>query len=198
MKKGKLVYHDAQKCYCIRLTLISGVCISTSACSASGGTSVAGGCPGDPANVRCCTKPSCGKAAVDFNALNEEQMPISAATAGNCRWQNDCAGKSEAGLCPGPSRFRCCDSASNGWGGYSKPIEHYGGCQKVAIDGAKAAIKAWPGRVREVFCKRTCRDSSDHCDGKATDLMISDGSSVRFPCCFLLRIALTVGSRFQR
>ncbi|KAL8839751.1 MAG: hypothetical protein Q9170_001622 [Blastenia crenularia] len=41
----------------------SGVCLYTSDCSDGDGTSTAGFCPGDPADVKCCTKSSCGSGA---------------------------------------------------------------------------------------------------------------------------------------
>lgn len=48
-------------------------------------------------------------------------------------------------------------------------------------------VAAWKGRVREVYCTRDCEcgsdpDASDHCCGKATDLMCSDAGSVCPPC----------------
>jgi len=158
----------------------AGVCISTSSCSAAGGASVTGACPADPANIRCCTKAICTKSAQYLDLDQHDQLHVSLLAGGNCRWQSDCAGKSESGLCPGPDQFKCCDSASNGFGGYGDPKEHYGRCQQVAINGAKAIIRAWPKRVREVFCIRDCGsgDSSDHCNGKATDMMCSDGGGV--------------------
>ncbi|TFK38392.1 glycoside hydrolase family 24 protein [Crucibulum laeve] len=37
-----------------------GVCLATATCSAGGGTSTSGFCIGDPTDVKCCTKTSCG------------------------------------------------------------------------------------------------------------------------------------------
>ncbi|PFH49316.1 glycoside hydrolase family 24 protein [Amanita thiersii Skay4041] len=69
---------------------IPGVCLSTTTCSSGGGTSIAGFCPNDPTDVRCCVKTSCG-------------------SGGNCRWTSQCAsGNTVSGLCPGPSDFKCC------------------------------------------------------------------------------------------
>ncbi|KAH8841571.1 hypothetical protein ACKVWC_001422 [Pyricularia oryzae] len=44
------------------------------------------------------------------------------------------------------------------------------------IDGAGRIVEAWPGRIRRVYCARGCRcgEGSDHCCGKATDMMCSD------------------------
>lgn len=55
-----------------------------------------------------------------------------------------------------------------------------GACKKVAVDGAKAVIKAFPRRVREIGCTRdcSCPGTSDHCCGKAIDFMISDAGGV--------------------
>lgn len=65
-----------------------------------------------------------------------------------------------------------------------------GACKKVAVDGAKKVVAQFPGRVREIGCVRDCacgsNPSSDHCCGKATDLMCSDAGGVRhslLDCC---------------
>ncbi|KAM7213791.1 D-alanyl-D-alanine carboxypeptidase [Rhypophila decipiens] len=141
----------------------AGVCMTTSKCSADGGTTINGACPSDPDNVKCCTKASCN-------------------SGGNCRWKSDCAGTAASGFCPGPSQFKCCSSSATGFGGYSAPrIPSVGSCKKVAVDGAKKIVAAWPGRVREIGCVRDCSCSSgnsDHCCGKATDMMCSDGGGV--------------------
>ena len=76
-----------------------GVCVSTSSCSASGGTYITGACPGTPDDVKCCTKTSCG-------------------SGGNCRWTSQCSGTTVSNLCPGPASFKCCE-ASGGGGGHS-------------------------------------------------------------------------------
>ncbi|KAF2257897.1 hypothetical protein CC78DRAFT_563255 [Lojkania enalia] len=140
---------------------VAGVCVSTASCSSSGGVSISGACPSDPADVKCCSKPSCG------------------ASPGNCRWTSDCAASSLSNLCPGPSGFKCCQSSAQGFGGYSAPtIPAVGGCKQVSVDGAKKVVAAFPGRVREIGCTRACacnaNPTSDHCCGKAVDLMCSD------------------------
>ncbi|KFA67357.1 hypothetical protein S40285_07024 [Stachybotrys chlorohalonatus IBT 40285] len=138
---------------------LHGVCISTTECSAGGGTSITGACPADPAGIRCCSRASCG-------------------SGGNCRWNSDCAGTSSTGLCPGPSQFRCCSSSAQGWGGYAAPrIPAVGACRQVSVNGARAIVAAFPGAVREIGCIRDCAcpGSSDHCCGLATDMMIADG-----------------------
>lgn len=143
---------------------IAGVCISTSACSSAGGTTISGACPSDPSNIKCCSKPKCGTAA-----------------AGNCRWKSDCAGSVVANLCPGPSQMMCCSSNAGGFGGYGAPtIPAVGACKKSAVDGAKKIVAAFPGRIREIGCVRACAcpGSSDHCCGLATDLMCADGGGV--------------------
>ncbi|EAU80493.1 hypothetical protein CC1G_11848 [Coprinopsis cinerea okayama7 len=69
-----------------------GICITTSDCSAGGGTSHVGFCPRDPAHVRCCTK-KCNR------------------DVGTCRFTNTCTVPGSyvlTGLCPGPASFRCC------------------------------------------------------------------------------------------
>ncbi|KEZ39366.1 hypothetical protein SAPIO_CDS10065 [Scedosporium apiospermum] len=117
---------------CIGSGGAAGVCITTSACSAAGGTSITGACPSDPSNVRCCTKPSCS------NGSN-----------GNCRWQSDCAGSTVANQCPGPAQMKCCSSKATGFGGYSRPglPAASNACKAVSVNGAKKILDAWPGRV---------------------------------------------------
>lgn len=156
-----------------------GVCLSTSDCDASGGTTIDGACPSDPADVKCCSKPAC--------------------SVGNCRWQSDCAGSTVTGECPGPTDFQCCDSSDNGYGGYDDPdFPEVGACLSVSVAGAETIVEAWPGRVREIFCTRDCtcggsepEDSSDHCCGGAVDLMISDagGVSSMIPSTSILIVA---------
>lgn len=77
-----------------------GVCIATAQCSSASGTSSVGFCPHDPADIKCCTKPSCG-------------------VGGHCDWTSACKGTTKAGLCPGPADFKCCLPASTGSGAHS-------------------------------------------------------------------------------
>ena len=142
----------------------AGVCLTTSACSKAGGTAISGACPRDPANVKCCTKPTCGTGG-----------------SGNCRWTSDCAGSSTSGQCPGPGQMKCCNKPALGWGGYKAPkYPAVGACKAVSVSSAKKIVKAFPGRVREIGCKRNCAkgSTSDHCNGMAVDLMIADGGGV--------------------
>ncbi|KAL0944968.1 D-alanyl-D-alanine carboxypeptidase [Colletotrichum truncatum] len=140
----------------------AGVCVLSSTCESGGGTTINGACPADAANVKCCSKSSCG-------------------SGGNCRWASDCAGTSASNQCPGPAQFKCCSSTAGGFGGYGAPtIPPVGACKAVAVDGAKKIVAAFPGRVREIGCVRDCAcpGTSDHCCGKATDMMCSDAGGV--------------------
>lgn len=108
-----------------------------------------------PSKIRCCTKAPCSG-------------------GDGCRWKSDCAGTSLTGRCPGPTQFQCCTSSATGFGGYGSPsIPAVGACRSVAVAGARAIVNAFPGRVREVFCIRNCAcpGTSDHCCGKATDMV---------------------------
>jgi hypothetical protein len=79
--------------------------------------------------------------------------------------------------------MKCCLNSAEGFGGYSDPkIPPVGACKRVAVDGAKKIVEQFPGRVRQVYCIRDCKPGdrpSDHCDGKATDMMCSDAGGVR-------------------
>ncbi|KAI1040151.1 hypothetical protein LB505_012357 [Fusarium chuoi] len=73
--------------------------------------------------------------------------------------------------------MKCCSSAATGFGGYSAPtIPAVGACKQVSVNAAKAVVNQFPGRIREIGCKRdcSCPGSSDHCCGLATDFMCSD------------------------
>ncbi|KAK1776091.1 hypothetical protein QBC45DRAFT_444629 [Copromyces sp. CBS 386.78] len=147
---------------CIGSGGAAGVCITSADCSSNGGTSISGACPADAADIKCCTKSSCG-------------------SGGNCRWQSDCAGSSSSGFCPGPSEMKCCSSTATGFGGYSTPTyPAVGSCKQVSVTGAQTVVAAFPGRVREIYCIRDCEAgaTSDHCTGKAIDFMCSDAGGV--------------------
>ena len=56
-----------------------------------------------------------------------------------------------------------------------------GVCEAVSVAGAEAVVESWPGRIREIQCYRPpelCDTPSDHCNGMAVDLMISDETGV--------------------
>lgn len=137
-----------------------GVCIQTSDCIQAGGSYISNACPGAPNNTKCCTKTSCGMG-----------------NKGNCRFTSSCAsGITETNKCPGPSNFKCCMPADGGFPTPDLPST-CSGCKRVAIDGAKAIVDAFPGKVMQIGCIRKCDDpsSSDHCTGMATDMMVADG-----------------------
>ena len=75
----------------------SGVCISTSSCSGSGGSSQAGHCPG-PIDIQCCTYGTCSVSGV----------------SGTCQETSTCSGTKTPGHCPGPSNIQCCTHGSSG------------------------------------------------------------------------------------
>ena len=130
-------------------------------------------CPNLPEDIKCCTKPACG-----------------ASNAGNCRLTSSCdSGITETNKCPGPDSFKCCmpSSSSGGDDGYPTPTfpSSSSGCKSVAIAGAKTIVEQFPGKVKEIGCIRDCGsgETSDHCVGMATDLMVGEGG-VGFPFLF--------------
>ena len=164
----------------------AGVCLKTSDCSKDGGESIKGACAKDPDDVRCCTKATCtdNSKRDEIVAGGLPRHLARAAFSGNCRWSSDCAGKTQNSLCPGPGEFKCCDSNKEGFGGYGDTNDNWkGGCKAKAIKGAELIVKEFGSRVRAVGCLRDCAagDSSDHCDGMATDLMCSDETEVSVP-----------------
>ncbi|KAL8880182.1 MAG: hypothetical protein Q9198_002356 [Flavoplaca austrocitrina] len=142
-----------------------GVCISTADCTSDGGTHIQNACSDLPADIRCCTKTSCG-------------------SGGNCRFSNTCAsGNTLTGLCPGPTEFKCCLPGGSG-GGTSFPpprIPPVGACKSTAVSAAQKTVAALPGKVREIFCIRDCAcpGTSEHCCGLANDFMCTSGGGVR-------------------
>ncbi len=80
-----------------------GICIASTSCSSSGGTSSSQpDCPNDPEDIKCCTK-GCG-------------------TGGTCMFSSSCTGgTSTANLCPGPANFQCCTPSAGGGGGAPPP-----------------------------------------------------------------------------
>jgi hypothetical protein len=158
-----------------------GVCLATASCSSGGGKYISGACPGTPADIKCCTKTSCG-------------------SGGNCRWTSQCSsGNTLSGLCPGPTDFKCCVAGGGGGSGYPAPaIPAVGACKAAAVSGAQKVVAAHPGKVRQIYCTRDCActstPSSDHCCGLAIDFMCSSaggvGASSRFLLPHLLTLAL--------
>ena len=148
-----------------------GVCIPTGECGRAGGTSIIGACPGTPSDIRCCTKASC-------------------ANGGDCRWTNQCSGTTQSSACPGPTNFKCClprtgtrpNPGGTAVGGFPPPrIPSVGACQSTAVNGARALVAQFPGKIREMGCKRACRcpSNSEHCCGLAIDYMCSSAAGVR-------------------
>lgn len=125
---------------------------------------------GLPADIRCCTKASCG-------------------SGGNCRFSDTCAsGRTQAGLCPGPTEFKCCLPGTSPSGGFPPPrIPAVGACKAAAVNGAQKTVSGLPGKVREIFCTRDCAcpGTSEHCCGLAIDFMCTSGGGVSDPSLFL-------------
>lgn len=152
-----------------------GVCVPTGKCTAAGGKFISNACPGTPDDIKCCTKPSCGTGG-----------------KGNCRFTNTCStGKTETDQCPGPATFKCCMPSSSGGGdsgGYPTPDfpSLSSGCKQTAIDGAKKIVNQFPGKIVEIGCKRACSDgdNSQHCNGMATDLMVTKIGVSLYSCFY--------------
>lgn len=141
---------------------------SASACTKGGGAATKGTCPTtDPAGTVCCTQASCKNSVF---------------SGGNCRWTSDCDGASPGVGCVGGSQFVCCRKPNGKYGGYKAPSIPGGACKPQAVAGARAAVAAFPGRIREIGCYRQepggCREGSEHPCGRAIDLMCSDKTGV--------------------
>ncbi|TGZ76208.1 hypothetical protein EX30DRAFT_356723 [Ascodesmis nigricans] len=132
-----------------------GTCITTSDCTAAGGTYQSGNCPNDAADVKCCQKPVCGTSS-----------------SSSCRWTNggtsSCSGSTLAGYCPGPSAFKCCVAP----GTWAKPTIPSYNCQSHVIAAGNRALTAFSGHVQSVGCYGTRSGTSDHPAGLALDFMV--------------------------
>jgi len=84
----------------------SGACVSTSDCSAGGGTSYAGYCPG-AADIQCC---------VGGKSCNTPQG------SGTCIDSSICNGMAVSGYCPGSASIQCCVNGGGGGGSYGVDI----------------------------------------------------------------------------
>eukprot|EP00878_Enallax_costatus_P013822 GHUV01014456.1.p1 GENE.GHUV01014456.1~~GHUV01014456.1.p1 ORF type:complete len:291 (-),score=72.36 GHUV01014456.1:1073-1945(-) len=103
---------------------LSGTCKATAACTAEGGGSVAGFCPG-AADIQCCLHKNC-------SGSSQSGVCKSTKVSGQCS-----SGNFLTGACPGPDAFRCCISGSGGSsGGSGRP------CSSVqpTREGLKAAV----------------------------------------------------------
>ncbi len=153
---------------------VSGICVATGDCTDKGGSYVDDKCPNDPYNIKCCTNNKCGP---DKN--------------GRCQFtSSSCSGTYISNYCPGADDFKCCVPDGSSGGPY--PIPNFpstsSGCKSTAIAGAKAIVKEFPGKIKEIGCIRSCSDpsSSDHCTGMATDMMVALGGIIWPPlnrCC---------------
>lgn len=74
----------------------TGVCVSSTSCSNSGGTYVSGKCPYDSNDIKCCNK-NCN--------VNGK--------SGQCLFKSQCSGSTYSGLCPGGNDFVCCIGGNN-------------------------------------------------------------------------------------
>jgi hypothetical protein len=139
-----------------------GVCIATAKCTSGGGSYISNACPGTPADIKCCTKTTCG-------------------SGGNCRWTSQCSSSTLTGLCPGPADFKCCVPGGTS-GSYPPPAYPVvGACKAISVSGAKKVVEGNPGKVRQIYCTRDCAcpGTSDHCCGLAIDFMCSSAGGVR-------------------
>jgi hypothetical protein len=110
---GSGVSLDAGYGTCTTSSGTSGVCTSTSACAANGGSTMSGDCPG-PADIQCCTiateESSGGLPDAGYGSCK-----TASGTSGECVSTSTCAahgGRSTSDDCPGPADIQCCTGAS--------------------------------------------------------------------------------------
>ncbi|KAL9576844.1 MAG: hypothetical protein Q9212_006774, partial [Teloschistes hypoglaucus] len=166
----------------------SGVCLHTADCKAGDGTSTAGFCPDDPADVKCCTKSSCG-------------------SSGNCRWTSSCTGTTQAGQCPGPTNFKCCIPPASGGGGGGAPsggsstshqLSAHGAAFIAGFEGFRADFYRDAANVKTIGYGHACQPDSE-CNNinppitkaQGQDLLKSDAAT--FVSCINkdVKVALT-------
>ncbi|KAJ3413933.1 hypothetical protein HDV05_007301 [Chytridiales sp. JEL 0842] len=101
----------------------NGVCVSTGACKAAGGSFKSNFCPNDPEDIKCCEK-SCS----------------SGGKSGVCKFVSQCGGTTVTGLCPGGNDFKCCLTGGDGGAG-KKPDTLGTGCLKEYAQRHATTIK---------------------------------------------------------
>ncbi|KAG0638127.1 hypothetical protein HOY80DRAFT_969066 [Tuber brumale] len=132
----------------------AGVCISTASCTSGGGTSTAGFCPNDPADIRCCTKTKCGN-------------------GGSCNWTGQCRGTTVSSQCPGPANFKCCQGSG---GDGDIPTIPTNKCQPHVVTNGYIILNQFPGKVHTVWCY--ANKPGDHGTGTALDLMVQNRNPI--------------------
>ncbi|KAF9342303.1 hypothetical protein BGX26_007830 [Mortierella sp. AD094] len=83
-----------------------GLCIPTSDCLNSGGSTATGYCKGQPADVKCCTYGDCN--APYPNDPNGPSYPGHCEPVDMCTTPNGYGGIPIPSHCPGPSNIQCC------------------------------------------------------------------------------------------
>lgn len=131
---------------------VPGTCVKKSSCRASRGYYNEGNCPGDPADVICCSKKSCGTGG-----------------DGNCRWKSSCSGSTVGNQCPGPASFKCCEKHNT----FRTPSIPTSKCKSHVESAGKKILDKFPGRVKTVYCYAD-KPNSDHNKGLALDFMVGD------------------------
>ena len=154
----------------------NGICITTDACTKSGGTYVAGKCPNDPNNVKCCNK-KC--------SYNGKQ--------GECKFTGDCNGDVIGGLCPGNSNFKCCipKSTSTSQGGGSCSYNGKSGqCKNPNNCNGRVIAGLYPGGNDNKCCivekcsyngKSGVCKNPNNCNGQVIGGLCSGGNDNK--CC---------------
>ncbi|KAG8799402.1 hypothetical protein FRC18_008294 [Serendipita sp. 400] len=118
-----------------------GVCIATAKCTSAGGEYISNACPGTPADIKCCTKTSCGGGA------------------GNCRWTSQCqSGLTIGHMCPGPSDFMCCLPVGDDTPNFPPPgFPAVNPCKQRSVDGARTIEKFERFSVSEMVARALAR-----------------------------------------
>jgi lysozyme len=153
----------------------SGICISTSSCSSSGGVSEPGHCSG-ASNIQCCTYGSCNVAT-----LSGLCQPNSTCTAGGTAWP--------LGYCPGDATIQCCTYGSCAVGtakvpgqcGLSTPCADDGGTSTSGLcpgpDGVRCcSYGTCAANGKSGFCQ-----TKSSCSGTSSGLSCPGGDDIM--CC---------------
>ncbi|KAL8718363.1 MAG: hypothetical protein Q9225_004489 [Loekoesia sp. 1 TL-2023] len=142
----------------------SGVCLHTADCKDGSGTSTAGFCPNDPADVKCCTKSSCG-------------------SGGDCRWTSSCSGTTLSGQCPGPTSFKCCVPSSGGGGNSgggsstSHQLSDHGAAFIAGFEGFRADFYRDSAGVKTIGYGHACQPDSE-CDNINPPITKAEGQAL--------------------
>ena len=146
-------------------TGLDGICVPSANCTGDGVTFIDDACPGHGEDIKCCSSLTFG----DDGDYREDNESIA---------DNEDSEDSEDS-----QDFDDADGQTLNKRAFPTPRlpTLASGCKSIAIEGARKIRAQFPGRIKEIGCKRDCSISgevSEHCTGMANDLLVSSAWGV--------------------